>query len=169
MVVISQNFKMNCYVSIHMMLVSIHNSSVWTETISCIDTCSHASIHASEKLTCIDTNKHLYRYKRVKTVFKYQFSFIHSSKPSKTSSSTQKPHKNPHSQFSISFKTQPKLTKFDPKPLQIHYPFTFLHQFCGSSFKISTFKARIHQFGVCENSSSSSSKIQGNSFYFLIS
>ena len=60
------------------MLVSIHNSSVWTDTDSCIDTCLHASIHASVKPTCIDTNMTLYRYKRVKTVLSINFhSFIH--------------------------------------------------------------------------------------------
>jgi hypothetical protein len=79
MLVILQIFKMNWYVSIHMMLVSIHNSSNWTDTVSCIDTCSHASIHACRKLTCIDTNTSLYRYKHVKTPFMDQFSFIHSS------------------------------------------------------------------------------------------
>ena len=72
-----------------MMLVSIHNSSNWTDTVSCIDTCSHASIHAAEKLTYIDTNMILYRYKRVKTAYVAIFhSFIHQT--THTSSSTRK-------------------------------------------------------------------------------
>jgi hypothetical protein len=41
-------------------IVSIHSSSVWTERYSCIDTCLHASIHASKQLTCIDTYYCLY-------------------------------------------------------------------------------------------------------------
>ena len=63
-------------------LVSIHNSSVWTERYSCIDTCLHASIHASKQLACIDTNTNLYRYKIVKTGYMSIFthSFIKSSK-----------------------------------------------------------------------------------------
>jgi hypothetical protein len=129
-----------------MMLVSIHNSSVWADTVSCIDTCSHASIHASEKLTCIDTNMILYRYKRVKTALCINFhSFIHQT--TQTSSSTRKPHKNPHSQFSISLKTQPKFTKFDPKPLQIHCSFTFFHQYCGSSIQNLHIQDKGFQFG----------------------
>ena len=72
-----------------MMIVSIHNSSVWTDTDSCIDTCLHASIHASVKPTCIDTNATLYRYKRVKTVCVSIFhTFIHQT--TQTSSSTRK-------------------------------------------------------------------------------
>ena len=64
-------------------LVSIHSSSVWTERYSCIDTCLHASIHASKQLTCIDTNTNLYRYKIVKTG--YMSIFTHSFiKPSKS-------------------------------------------------------------------------------------
>jgi hypothetical protein len=129
------------------MLVSIHSSSVWTERNSCINTCLHASIHASEKPTCIDTNMTLYRYKRVKTVLSINFhSFIHQT--IKTSSSPHaKPHKNPHSQFSISLKTQPKFTKFGPKPLQIHCSFTFLHQYCGSSIQNLHIQHKGFQFG----------------------
>jgi hypothetical protein len=68
-------------------LVSIHSSSVWTERYSCIDTCLHASIHASKQLTCIDTNTNLYRYKIVKTGYMSIFhSFIHQQ--NKTSSSS---------------------------------------------------------------------------------
>jgi hypothetical protein len=113
-------------------LVSIHSSSVWTECYSCIDTCLHASIHVSEKPTCIDTNVHLYRYKRVKTDFVSTFthSFI---KTPNTSSSTRKSHQKPSfPKFSISLKTQSKLTKLDTKSLQILCSFTFLLQYCGS-------------------------------------
>jgi hypothetical protein len=68
-------------------LVSIHSSSVWTERYSCIDTCLHASIHASKQLTCIDTTTNLYRYKIVKTGYMSIFhSFIH--QPNNTSSSS---------------------------------------------------------------------------------
>ena len=59
-------------------LVSIHSSSVWTERHSCIDTCLHASIHASKRLTCIDTNINMYRYKTRETILYDNFhSFMH--------------------------------------------------------------------------------------------
>jgi hypothetical protein len=104
MLVILQIFKMNWYVSIHMMIVSIHNSSAWTDTVSCIDTCSHASIHAAENWlvsiqtrVCIDT----YAWK---TPFMDQFSFIHSSNTKNFFFYTSKTLKTLIPKFSISLK-----------------------------------------------------------------
>ena len=131
-----------------MMLVSIHNSSVWTETTSCIDTCSHASIHASEKLTCIDTNMILYRYKRVKTVLCINFhSFIHQTP--NTSSSTRKSHQKPSFPNSQS---PSKLNKNSQNLTLNHFKFfAHSHSFINivvQVFNIFTFKTRVFNFGV---------------------
>ena len=115
-------------------------------TLQIGQTLSHVSIHA-RMLRYMLQKTDLYRYKHEfvsihtrKNSFMYQF-FIHSFiKHKRFPFLHEQNFKNPQSQFSISLKTQPKLTKLDPKPLQIHYPFTFLHQFHGSSFIISTFK-----------------------------
>ena len=127
-----------------MMLVSIHSSSVWTERNSCIDTCLHASIHASEKPTCIDTNMTLYRYKRVKTVLSINFhSFIHQT--IKTSSSPHaKGHKTLILNYQTSLKTQSNSTKINTKPVQIHYPLIFPHQFRVQSCILFKFKGFIN-------------------------
>jgi hypothetical protein len=130
-----------------MMLVSIHNSSVWADTVSCIDTCSHASIHASEKLTCIDTNMILYRYKRVKTVLCINFhSFIHQTP--NTSSSTRKLHQKP------SFPNSQSPSKLNQNSQNLtlnHFKFiAHSHSFINivvQAFKIFTFKTRVFQFG----------------------
>ena len=108
-------------------------------------TLSHVSIHARmlrymlaenwlvsiQTRVCIDTNtwKHLL-WINFHSFIKHQNLLLLHEKHSQ----------NPHSQIFNLPQIQPKLTKLDPKPLQIHYPFTFLHQFHGSSFIISTFK-----------------------------
>ena len=136
-----------------MMLVSIHNSSNWTDTVSCIDTCLQKTdlYRYKHEFVSIQTRENTF----------YGSIFIHSFIKHQTllllhEHNTQ----NPHFQIFNLPQTQPKLTKLDPKPLQIHYPFTFLHQFRGSSFIISTFKTRVSSIFVCEISSSSSSKFK---------
>ena len=114
-------------------LVSIHSSSVWTERYSCIDTCLHASIHASKQLTCIDTNTNLYRYKIVKTGYMSIFhSFIHHPTQNlffltRFLSKTLTP------KSSIYLKTQPNFTKLTP----IH------SEFITQSFSIIKFVVKV--------------------------
>jgi hypothetical protein len=105
-------------------------------------------------LACFDTcfrKTNLYRYKHTfvsiqtrENRFIYQFSFIHSSKPSKLIFSTRKSTEPLIPNYQISLKTQPKLTKIVTKPSQIHHSSTFLHQFGGSKPQISTFKGFIN-------------------------
>jgi hypothetical protein len=108
-------------------------------------------------LACFDTcfkTTDLYRYKhefvsiqnRKNRLYVYFFihSYINKTKPLL-------PHTvsllNPHPKFSISLKTQPKFTKFGPKPLQILCSFTFLHQYCGSSIQNLHIQDKGFQFG----------------------
>ena len=132
-----------------MMLVSIHSSSVWTERNSCIDTCLHASIHASEKPTCIDTNRHLYRYKRAKTDLYINFhSFIHQNHQNSSS-----PHEKARNPSSPIIKSPSKLNQNSQNLTLNHFKFlAHSHSFINivvQAFKIFTFKTRVFNLGVC--------------------
>jgi hypothetical protein len=119
-------------------LVSIHSSSVWTERYSCIDTCLHASIHASKQLTCIDTNTNLYRYKIVKTGYMSIFhSFIHQQH--KNFFFLTVSLQNPHPKILNLSQNSTKFHEINTHSLRIQYPLK-------SSSLISWSKSHLLQF-----------------------